>query len=250
MQRTTPSPRRRVRALLLVSALVALTAACSSGPSEEELRREATSPAAASRRAAEERNARGLVERLSAVEGLEHVLTRFTDTCARPPEDSLLEQDASPHALVCDIRADAYFGVRGDITDVLRRIRAAGLAEWGPRDGTGREMPNAAGTVTYALAYHRAHGRFKDGSLMPGPALEAPGLRIDWDRDRLPLPNRIEEPAPCPPRKGVIHERCSITPKPSTTVSAARARHGTVLTLNLDGPGATWHEYFTVPRGD
>jgi hypothetical protein len=250
MQGTMPVRRRRVCALLLVSALVAPTAACSSGLSEGELRQQAVSPAAASRRAAEERKARGLVERLSAVEGLDHVLTRFTDTCARPPEGSLLEDDASPHALVCDIRADAYFGVRGDITDVLRRIGAAGLAEWGPRDGGGREMPDAAGTVTYALAYHRAHGRFEDGSLMPGPALQGPGLRIDWDRRGLPLPNRIEEPADCPPRTGVIHERCSITPKTPAAVAAARAHHGTVLALHAGGPGATWHEYFTVPRRD
>ncbi|MEW2433114.1 hypothetical protein AB0952_02835 [Streptomyces caniferus] len=54
------------------------------------------------------------------------------------------------------MRAVAYFGVRGDITAVLPRIRAAGVATWGPQDSKGRDMPYAAGTVTYALDYHRA----------------------------------------------------------------------------------------------
>ncbi|KOV75393.1 MULTISPECIES: hypothetical protein [unclassified Streptomyces] len=40
---------------------------------------------------AEELKTRALIERLTAVEGLEHVLTRFVDTCARLCNGSIFE---------------------------------------------------------------------------------------------------------------------------------------------------------------
>ncbi|GGY97761.1 hypothetical protein [Streptomyces poonensis] len=255
MNETVVTWSRRIRrrcaqagGLLLTFALVGLATACSREPSEKNLRSQATSPAAKSRRAVEEQKMRSLIERLAAVEGLEHVLTRLTDSCARPYNGSLFENNRSPYVLTCSMGAVAYFGVRGDITDVLPRIRAAGIAAWGPQDGEGQDMPYAAGTVTYALDYHRARGRRPDGTLMSAPALAAAGLRIDWDRPDLPLPNLIEEPGPCPPDGFFIYRRCLTAPASPMSVAAARARHGTVLSFSLGGLASSGHDYFTVPR--
>ncbi|EOT02569.1 hypothetical protein [Streptomyces noursei] len=192
---------------------------------------------------------RTLIERLSTVEGLEHVLTRFTDSCARPYNGSIFENNRSPYHLTCSMQAVAYFGVRGDITDVLPRIRAAHIANWGPQVSEGVDLPHAGGTVTYALTYHREGGRCPDGRLMSAPTLEAPGLRIDWDRLHMPLPNRVEEPAAClPVESGCIYRRCSTVPDAPMSVAAARTRYGTILTFTLGGWGSTAYHYFTVPR--
>ncbi|MEU9125433.1 hypothetical protein AB0C96_37355 [Streptomyces sp. NPDC048506] len=239
----------RAGGLLAAFALVGLTAACSREPSEKELRTHATSRGAESRRAVEEQKMRALIKHLSAVEGLEHVLTRFTDSCSRPYNGSIFEGNRSPYLLTCTMRAVAYFGVREEITDVLPRIRAAGIATWGPQGSEGRALSHAAGTVTYALAYHRDRGRYPDGLLMPAPALEAQGLRIDWDRPDMPLPHRVEEPAPCPEAgSGGIYQRCSTTPEAPISIRAARARYGIVLSFSLGGWDSSGHDYFTVPR--
>ncbi|MEU2791726.1 hypothetical protein [Streptomyces sp. NPDC007100] len=235
--------------MLLAFALVGLMAACSREPSEEKLRAQATSPVANSRREVEEQKIRTLIERLTAVEGLEHVLTRFADSCAKPYNGSVFESNRSPYALTCSMQADVYFGVRGDITDVLPRVRAANIAAWGLQDDEGHDLPHAAGTITYALTYHRDHGRFPDGSLMSEPQLEAPGLRMDWDRPDLPLHYRIEDPTPCPEAgSGGIYQRCSTVPKTAMSMTAARARYGTVLSLSFDHWGSTAYHYFTVSR--
>ncbi|WEB45124.1 hypothetical protein MOV08_41410 [Streptomyces yunnanensis] len=120
MKETVVAWWRRVRrrwtqasGLLLAFALVGLTTVCSRRPSKRKLRAQATAPAAQSRRAEEERKIRALIERLTAVEGLEHVFTRFTDCCARPYNGSIFENNPSPYALTCDMGAVAYFGVRG-----------------------------------------------------------------------------------------------------------------------------------------
>ncbi|WP_330455717.1 hypothetical protein OIB37_01845 [Streptomyces sp. NBC_00820] len=238
----------QVSHLLLAFTLIGLTTACSREPSEKKLRTQATSPPAEARRAAEERRIRALIDRLSAVEGLEHVGTRLADFCARPYRGSVFENFHSPYTLTCDMRADVYFGVRGDITDVLPRIRAAGIAAWGPHDGEGRELPHAAGTVAYALDYHRAHGRDRDGTLMPAPTLEARGMLIEWDRSDLPLPNRIEEPTPCPPAKAAVYQRCALTPDASMSLTTARTRYGTVLRFSLGDGVFPSSPYFTVAR--
>jgi hypothetical protein len=228
---------------------VGLSAACSREPTDKELRTQATSPETESRRAAEEQKMRALIARLTAVEGLEHLLTRSIDSCQRPANGSMFENNQSPYALTCSTRADAYFGVRGEITGVLSRIRAAGIATWGSQDSEGRDMPYAAGTVTYALDYHRGRGKYQDGTLMPAPALEAPGLRLDWDRPDLPLPHQVEEPLPCPETgSAVIYARCSVAPEGPMTVTAARARYGTVLTLSLGLWESSAYNYFTVAR--
>ncbi|MGW7724986.1 hypothetical protein ACWGJ6_16730 [Streptomyces canus] len=234
--------------LLLTFVLVGLTAACSHHPADKELRARATSSEAESRRSREEEKMRALIARLTAVEGLEHLLTRSVDSCQGPQKGSLFENNRSPYVLTCSMQADAYFGVRGEITEVLSRIRAAGIATWGPQDGEGRDMPYAAGTVTYALDYYRARGKFQDGTLMPAPTLEAPGLRLDWDRPDLPLPMRVEEPAPCPETGSKVYWRCSIAPEDPMTVAAARTRYDTVLTLSLGRWGSSADNYFTVPR--
>ncbi|GAU65560.1 hypothetical protein SSP35_01_09040 [Streptomyces sp. NBRC 110611] len=256
MKETVAARWRRVRrrcaragGVLLAFTLVGLTAACSSEPSEKELRRQATSPVAESRREAEEHQIRALIQRLTAVEGLEYVLTRFWDSCGRPHNGSLFENNRSPYVLRCGLKAVAYFGIRGDVTDVLPRIRAAAVATWGTQDDEGRDMPYAAGTVTYALDYHRHQGRYPDGSLMPAPILEAPGLRIDWDRPRLPLPNRVEEPVPCRPAgSGGIYHRCWTAPEAPMSLADVRARYGTVLSFTLGGWDSSAQKYFTVPR--
>ncbi|WDN57114.1 hypothetical protein [Streptomyces clavuligerus] len=241
----------RAGRLLLVGTLVGLVTACSSdpSPSREELRQQATSSAAESRRDAEERKARGLVERLTAVEGVEHVLTRLTDTCGMPSDGSLFDPQRPSDALHCEIRTFTYVGVRGDVTAVLPRIKAAGIADWGVRDGSGGDMPHAAGTVTYALDYHRGRGRDRDGGLLPAPTLTAPGLRLDWDRPDLPLRYLAEEPTPCPAKGAHPYQRCETTPPSPGTVAAARARYGTVMVLELGGSGSTAYGYYTVPRG-
>lgn len=190
----------RAGGLLVAFPLVGLTAACSREPAAKDLRTQDTSPQAASRRAVEEQGMRAVLARLTAVEGLEHVLTRFRDSCARPAKRSVFENNPSPYVLECRMEVDAYFGVRGDITDVLTRFEAA-------------DLPVAASSVRYALDFQRAHGRMPDGSLMSWPGLEAAVIRIEWDRPD-PLPSQVEEPLPCFPPKDEIYERCSITPKP------------------------------------
>ncbi|MFK0168621.1 hypothetical protein ACIQU5_07465 [Streptomyces sp. NPDC090306] len=258
MSETVAARGRRVRVRcarvgvpLLALALLGAATACSREPSEKDLRAEATSPAARARRAAAERTADDLVRRLGAVGGLEHVLTRTVDTCAMPYDGSVFERTRSPDSLECGMRTEAYFGVRTDMPHVLARVRAARIADWGaPQDPDGNavDSPTAAGSVAYALVYHRDHGRYGDGSLMPAPALEAPGLRIDWDRPHMPLPNLLAEPAPCPAAGSAVYRRCLTSPAAPAGVAAARSRFGTVLVLRVGGRDSAANEYFTVRR--
>ncbi|MEU5823644.1 hypothetical protein [Streptomyces sp. NPDC047803] len=235
--------------LVLVLVLAGVAAGCSPGPSDDALRARARSDEAVARRTVEERKMRKLIRRMKAVKGLEHIRTRFLDLCATPTDGNLFEPPQSPDALECGMRAEVYLGVRGDITDVLRSIRAAHLAPWGsPVRATEGDSPTAGGTVAYALTYQRERGRFPDGTLMPGPRLEAPGLSIDWDRPGLPLPGMIEDFAPCPADgSGRIYQRCEVTPGAPATLAAARARYGTVLVLVAEGHGSS-DAYFTVAR--
>lgn len=76
---------------------------------------------------------RTVIARLTAVQGLEHVLTRFRDSCARPTKHSVFENNPSPNVLECRMDADVYLGVHADITDVLARIGAARIAPWEPQ---------------------------------------------------------------------------------------------------------------------
>ncbi|MFF0729802.1 hypothetical protein [Streptomyces sp. NPDC004134] len=186
---------------------------------------------------------------MSAVRGLEHVVTRLSDSCGQGHSGSLLEAP-SADVLSCSMQAVVYYGVPGDITDVLPRIGEAGIAVWGPQDGEGRDMPHARGTVSYALTYHRDHGRYPDGSLMSTPVLEAAGMRVDWDRPGMPMPSRFEGFVhSCDPDGGhPVYERCSTAPKEPMSMAAARDQYGTVLTFSLGEPGSSAYQYFTVPR--
>lgn len=263
MSETVTARGRRVRGrcagtggLLLAFALLGTATACSREPSEQGLRAEATSPAARSHRAAEQRKADDLVRRLTAVDGLDHVLTRTVDTCARPDDGSVFERTRSPNSLECGMRTEAYFGVRTDVPRLLARVRAAHIADWGSAqdpDGNAGDPPGTAGSVAYALVYQRDHGRYEDGSLMPGPALEAPGLRIDWDRTDTPLPNLLAEPAPCPAAGSAVYRRCLTSPAAPATpapVAAARSRFGTVLVLRVGDRASSADDYFTAPRAE
>ncbi|MFF1905100.1 hypothetical protein [Kitasatospora sp. NPDC058218] len=233
--------------LLFAFAFIGLGGLQKRRPSEKKLRALATSEQARSRRAEEEEKIHSLIARLAEVEGLEHVLTRFSDHCYRPNTGPF--EGRPMNTLICSMEAVAYFGVRGDLADVLPRIRAAGIATWGPQREGEPDHPHATGTVRYALAYHRSQGRDPDGRLMPGPDLRAKGLEITWDRPDAPLVNLVEEPRPCPPpRSGDIYARCSVVPQMPTTVAAARARYGTVLAFSLGTWGSSAHPYFTVPR--
>ncbi|MGW2491801.1 hypothetical protein ACWCV9_31905 [Streptomyces sp. NPDC001606] len=240
--------RTRAAAGLLALILAGLGTGCSVEPSVQDLRNQAESPEAKSHRAAAERRIHALVARLGAVEGLEHIGTRLTDTCYQP-HSSLFDSDRSSNSLECRMGAVAYFGVRGRITDVLPRLRAARIAAWGPRDATGDEVPSATGTVSFALDYYREHGRFQDGTRMPAPVLRAPGLSVDWDRPGAPGPHRLAEPAACSrPTRFTLHERCTTTPRSPLSLTAARTRYGTLLSLTVDDSDSPEPTYYTARR--
>ncbi|WP_234371373.1 hypothetical protein [Streptomyces sp. XY431] len=231
--------------------LLAISKASSRGPSDRKLRKHATSPEAESRRTVAQERIHDLTARLSAVEGLEHVMTTFTDSCSRPYHASVFEARPTD-VLRCEMRSVSYFGVLGDITDVLARIREADIAAWGPRDRQGQDLPHARGTITYAIDYHRNHGRFPDGGTMATPVLGTSVLEIDWDRLDFPLVNRIEEADLPDPEAagGGIYRRCSTVPQAAMSVTEARAHYGTVLRFVASSTNTSTREYYhAVPRG-
>ncbi|WP_329404359.1 hypothetical protein [Streptomyces melanogenes] len=97
----------RAGGLLVAFSLMGLSAACSREPAAKEQRTQATSPQAASRRAAEEQGMRAVLARLTAVEGLEHVLTHFRDSCTRPYNGPIFENNPSPYVLTFRMEVDA-----------------------------------------------------------------------------------------------------------------------------------------------
>ncbi|MFE3186932.1 hypothetical protein ACFXKR_39730 [Streptomyces violascens] len=202
-------------------------------PSDKELRTQATSPEAESLRAREEQRMRALVQRVTAVEGLEHALTRFTDFCNRPTKRSVFENYQSPYVLECRMQTVAYFGIRGDITDVLPRIPTPGIDTW-------------AQQVAGAVQYHHTRGRSADGSLIPAPSLQAPGIRIEWDLPQ-PLPRQVQEPILCPSDGWAIYQRCTTVPTATVSVAAARAKYHTILSVTLDHTTSPAY-YYTAPR--
>ncbi|MFD0267494.1 hypothetical protein ACFVGY_12980 [Streptomyces sp. NPDC127106] len=235
------------------AAVMAVTSACAaqqSQPDIAELRATATGYDAESKRSAEETRLRGLLDRLNRVEGLHHAYTRFTDHCTGPSKGNF-KDPPSVDLVSCSMGVHAVYGVEGDVTDVLRRIDAAGVTPWQPNlNGPGSA---SGGTLDYALEYHRLRGVFPDGLLMPAPSLvsEDRGLVIAWDYP--PLPDHPaasaqvegEDPPACPPA-GPVHSRCRIDPQQPDSVPAVRARYGTVLSVRIGRPGST--PYFTVPR--
>ncbi|WP_328954774.1 hypothetical protein [Kitasatospora purpeofusca] len=237
--------------VLLALLLIAISEASARGPSDRKLRKRATSPEAESRRTVAQERIHDLTARLSAVEGLEHVLTTFTDSCNRPDRGSSF--GARPtDVLRCEMRSVSYFGVQGDITDVLARIREADIAAWGRRDRQGQDRPDSSGTITYAIDYHRNRGRYPDGRTMPAPVLKTTSLEIDWDRLDFPLVNRIKEATLPDPEAagGGIYRRCSTVPQAPMSVTEARAHYGTVLRFVAISTNTSTREYYhAVPRG-
>ncbi|MFC5144751.1 hypothetical protein [Streptomyces aureoversilis] len=230
---------------MLSLALVVSTAGCSHGPDDRKLRSLAVSDQARARRAQQEHKLQALVGRLGSVTGLDYAFTRFRDDCARPGSQALWGSDDPEHSLVCDMEAVAYFGVRDDMTDVLPRIRAASLAQWGLQDENGEDLPYARGSVRYALDYYRNHGKYPDGRNMSPPELQSPDLTIAWDVAPYGL---VEEAPGCPPPR-YLYLRCDITPEATATVRAVRAKYGTVLAFRIGQEAhSSWRGYYTVPR--
>ncbi|RAJ46900.1 hypothetical protein K353_00101 [Kitasatospora sp. SolWspMP-SS2h] len=204
-----------------------------SGPSKRKLRRLVGSPGVESRRAAAERAMGAVVERVGACGGLEHVVTHWAETFSRRTEFAGFGSPAA-RKVTCELRAVAYFGVRGEVADVLDGLRRYGLADW---------LPPAE------------YGPARSG----GPEFGTPELRIDWDRPGSPLPLRDGVRAP---RRGIgsgrlRHRRWSVPPRsPGRTtrtdradrarLADARARCGTLLVLRLGGPGRYGGTRFTV----
>ncbi|MFJ5829420.1 hypothetical protein [Streptomyces sp. NPDC093089] len=235
--------------VLWASALLGVATACSVAPSDQELRSRTTLPATEQLRSAEERKIRELIERMGAVEGLELVRAHVTDSCVRSGEGSVFDSGRPPYVLTCSMRAVAYFGVRGSVAEALPRIREADIAVWGPQDGKGRDVPHAAGTITYALDYLRHGGRTSDGSKLPSPVLDGPGIDLDWERPDDPLSVLVtaESPTPCPPASE-IYRRCWVMPDSPMSMATARSRNRTFLTVTVGGPESTAYDYFTVRR--
>ncbi|MEU3496164.1 hypothetical protein ABZ747_22085 [Kitasatospora cineracea] len=224
MARSESLGARCARAFGLVGGIAVLWLHGSNigGPPKRTMRRLAASPEVRARRDAAEREMRAAIERLGAVDGLEHVLTRFTESFTRYTR---IVNFGSPsvHGVTCDLRAVAWFGVRGEVADVLDELRRQGLADW---------LPTPEG---------------RRGTPPPPPEFGAPGLRIDWDRPGTPLPPPEPERAP---RRGIgtarlSHRRWSVPRRPPRPADA-RARYGTLLVLSLGGPGRPGAGHFSV----
>jgi Asp-tRNA(Asn)/Glu-tRNA(Gln) amidotransferase C subunit len=214
-------------------------------PTERRLRALAASPRAQAARAAELGRIRQLVEALGAVEGVEHVLTRVLDSRTRPRPLELLDRLSDAEALLnCRLHARAYFVIREDITAVLPRIEAAGLAAWGRAD----QRPSAGGTVEHALRWYRDGGTTEEGWAMDSPSLFSPVARLHWDLPGVLRPDPLPLSAPAHPRH--VMEQTPPEPTAADLLREARADgRGLVLELVLGTNGNDRRQYHVVPRG-
>ncbi len=147
-------------------------------------------PEAEAARAAERAVVEGLIGRLGAVDGVVHVVTQIDDRRLAP---GLGLDPGRRLELVCQLAATAYFATALDVPELLRRIDAAGIADWGTARYVDPRLPHPRGSVAAALAYERDGGRHPDGSPRESPALTTPEARLTWDEPgRPPLP----EPTP------------------------------------------------------
>ncbi|MFH9347573.1 hypothetical protein [Kitasatospora sp. NPDC017646] len=219
-------------------------------PTDRRLRALADSPRARCARQAERERIERMVAALEAVEGMEHLLTRISDHCGRPESFDIHAPGPEGRlALVCRMTASAYFATREDITALLPRIAAAGLAEWGSPN-------NRTGTPAYALRWYGADladdgwRLDPDGWRMEAPGLSSPGARLHWDlRDSATL-------RPDPYWKRVAssvrssNEQTPPDADPAELLRTARAHgRGLVLQLDVRTDGREACTYYTAKRG-
>ncbi|MFJ8623472.1 hypothetical protein ACIRD3_11585 [Kitasatospora sp. NPDC093550] len=214
-------------------------------PTERRLRALADSPRARAARAAELERIRRLVEALGAVEGVEHVLTHVLDHRTRPrPLDVLDRLSDAEAVLICRLHARAYYVIREDITAVLPRIEAAGLAAWRRAD----QRPSAGGTVEHALRWYRDGGTTEEGRAMDSPGLSSAVARLHWDLPGVLRPAPLPVSAPAHPR--FLMDQTPAQPAAADLLREARADgRGLVLELVLGTDGKDRRQYHVVPRG-
>ncbi|RGD56648.1 hypothetical protein DR950_01520 [Kitasatospora xanthocidica] len=211
-------------------------------PTERRKLRLIGSPTARAARAAERERIRALVEALGAVEGVEHLLTQVLDQSTRPstygldhPRDTLL---------VCRIHARAYFVVREDVLDVLRRIEAANVADW-QANGQG---PDPHGSLEHALRWYRDGGVDANGWRMDPPCLSSPGAKLTWDRPGIPPRDPI--PAGPYPNRLFVLEQTPPDADAARLLDEARADgRGVVLELAFGAGWVDYCQYHKVARG-
>ncbi|MDQ0956047.1 hypothetical protein QFZ24_010056 [Streptomyces phaeochromogenes] len=230
-------------------ALMGLSSACSQEPKAAKLREMAISDEAQTKRAVRKAEIGELIEQLGSVNGLRHAFTKVVDQCVGPRSTNFKDQVPSDYQLSCSMTAVAYYGVRGNIEEILSGIDRIKIADWGTHNALGKRLPGSPGSVEYALDYYQKGGLREDGR-MPEPNLEAPGLKITWDQ-RLFNKKRVEDILPCPERvsESVPYYLCEIEPGPKSTANTVRAKHGTVLRLEIAGLTPPLGKgYYEVPR--
>ncbi|MFD8970789.1 hypothetical protein ACFV0C_38435 [Streptomyces sp. NPDC059568] len=211
----------------------------------------ATTDDARLKRDSEEGRIRALLARLGHVKGLWHGYTVYEDVCTGPKTGNFLEPASGP-LMACSMSVSAVFGVEGEVTEVLRRIEAAAIVRWKSNVNGPGSAP--AGSLDYALEYHRLRGVFPDGLLMPAPYLESENgaVTISWDYPGLPgsppAASQVggKEAPVCPP-ESPIYSLCHIDPLRPQAVPEIRARYGTVLKVEIR-PAIDGGTYLTVPR--
>ncbi|MFE2108625.1 hypothetical protein ACFXAF_22580 [Kitasatospora sp. NPDC059463] len=202
----------------------------------------AGTPQARAALAAERAVIEGLIARLGAVDGVVHVVTQVDDRRITP------ERGLDPGRrleLVCQLAATAYFATALDVPELLRRIDAAQVADWGSGLYHDPRRPHPPGSVADALSYYRHGGRHPDGSPRDSPRLYALGTTLTWDE-----PDRPPVAEPNATMFNSAFSQYTRDPAAAALVEAARAERGLVLRLSRSGAGGPQRPgYFTVPRG-
>ncbi|MFF8768647.1 hypothetical protein [Kitasatospora sp. NPDC015120] len=200
-------------------------------PSDRALRARAVSPEAQAARARELARIDALVARLGGVPGVTHLLTRLSDRCFRT--DHSYASGVRQWHMVGQITGAAYFATALDVPELLRRIRAAEVADWGSGLWDDPRLPERPGSIAEALAFHRDGGLRADGTRRPSPRIAVAGMTLDWDLPHSPLP----DPGPLP--GAVLYSWQRDDPDAVEKVRAARSGHGLVLRL-------TFHEHWNA----
>ncbi|MFE7189808.1 hypothetical protein [Kitasatospora sp. NPDC057541] len=201
----------------------------------------ARTPEAEAALAAERAAVEGLIERLGAVDGVVHVVTQVDDRRFRP---ELGLDPGHRLELVCQLAVTAYFAAGPDVPELLCRIEAAGVADWGSGLYQDPRRPHPRGSVAEALAYYRSDGRHPDGSPRDSPRLYAAGTTLVWDD---PAGRPITEPTATMFNSAIT--QYADDPDAAARVADARAEHGLILRLERSGAGGPQRPgYFTVPR--